>query len=243
MALLGGCLPLLVFSAEDYHDFTDLQNRHLKAAIVTVVGQDVSLKREDGENFKVKISVFSDPDQDYIRQWAFKQAVDLKGKIFALTATQNKSSEVTAQTSDMNEQKWQAGYKVILENQTSMELQKLRIDYQIFKHASVPGSVDPSADPVVRVAGSSTLDLVPPGGSSTIMTVKTPMSAYTLNSGYRWASGANSITGDSLQGIWMRIYTSNGDLIQEWCSAPSIMKKQKWEDASQKKPTAGGGED
>jgi hypothetical protein len=241
--VLGGWLAATALPAEELHTFTDQQGRTLKAEIENVIGQDVSLKREDGENFKVKIEVFIDADQDYIRQWAIQQAVDDRGMALTLTALPWKSSSVTAQTGDMTEEKWQEGYKLTVENETSMELQKIRVEYQIFKDGAVPGALDPSTDPVTRAAGSVILDLVPPNGSETLDTLKVPMTSYALMSGYTWGTGANRDVTDNLLGIWVRVYSPKGDLIQEWASSSSLQKKQKWDDGSGKKPVPGGGED
>lgn len=240
---LSGFLAATPLPADDLHTFTDQQGRTLKAEIENVIGQDVSLKREDGEEFKVKIDVFVDPDQEYIRQWVIKQTVDEKGEALTLSALPWKSGSATAQTGDMTEEKWQEGYKLTVENETSMELQKIRVDYQIFKHNAVPGAADPSTDPVTRAVGTVTLDLVPPNGSQVIDTVKMPMTSYALNSGYNWVSGANRLSEDNLLGVWVRVYSPKGDLIQEWVSSPALEKKQKWDDDSQKKTAAGGGED
>jgi hypothetical protein len=241
--LLATRLPADPTDPADLHDFTDQQGRTLKAEIINVIGQEVSLQRADGENFKVKISIFSDADQAFIRQWALKEAADAKGDALTFTASIIDSNNSTAQTSDQTIQRWLAGFKVTLTNESSMELQKLRVDYQLFKHAAVPGSADPSTDPITRSAGSFTLDLVPANGDQTFATTKIPLSSYSLDSGYSWATGANRVVSDDLLGIWLRVYADNGDLIEEWCSRPSLMKNQKWDDDSLKKPGAGGGED
>jgi hypothetical protein len=229
--------------AAEVHSFTDQQGRTLKAEIENVIGQDVSLQREDGGKFKVKIAIFSEPDQDYILQWALKQAADQKGQAVTLTAAQSHSDTTVVQASNMIEQKWQAGYKVKLENQTSMELQKLRLDYQIFKHAAMAGSATPADDPITRTVGTLTVDLVPPSGEVAVETAKTPMTSYTLDAGLSWGNGASRAVSDELLGIWIRLYTAKGDLIEEWSNSASLMKKQKWDDAAQKKAVPGGGED
>jgi len=254
LSLARRCLLAAVFAASllairlpaatpDLHDFTDQQGRTLKAAIVNVIGQEVSLQRANGEYFKVKISIFSNADQDYIQQWALKQAADDKGNAFTFTAVRAPSSYTTAQTSDQTIQRWLSGFKVTLTNQSSMELQKLHADYQIFKLVAVPGATDPSTDPITRTAGTVALDLVPPNGDQTFFTTKVPMSSYQLNPGYSWGTGASRSTTDDFLGIWVRLYASNGDLLQEWCSSSSLMKTQKWDDGSLKKPVPGGGED
>jgi hypothetical protein len=233
----------LLAADADLHDFTDQQGRTLKAEIINVIGQEVSLQRADGENFKVKISIFSSADQDFIRQWALKEAADAKGDALTFVTSTLDSNNTTSQSSNQTIQRWLAGFKVTLTNQSSMELQKLHVDYQLFKHEAIPGAADPSTDPVNRTAGSFTLDLVPPNGDQTFVTTKIPLSSYALNAGYTWASGANRMVSDDLLGIWLRVYADNGDLIQEWCSRPGLMKKEKWDDGSLKKPVAGGGED
>jgi hypothetical protein len=242
-SLLATRLPADPTDPADLHDFTDQQGRTLKAEIINVIGQEVSLQRADGENFKVKISIFSSADQDFIRQWALKEAADAKGDALTFVARPADSNNTTAQSSDQTIQRWLSGFKVTLTNQSSMELQKLRVDYQLFKQEAVPGAADPSTNPITRTAGTLTLDLVPANGDQTFITTKIPLSSYTLNPGYSWATGANRSVTDELLGVWLRVYADNGDLIEEWSSRPSLMKTQKWDDGSLKKPVAGGGED
>ena len=54
-----------------YHSFTDLEGRKLEAKILSFDNRSgkIELERQDGKTFKVKPSLFSESDQDYILKW------------------------------------------------------------------------------------------------------------------------------------------------------------------------------
>ena len=60
----GGELGL----AGELHTFTDTQGRLLKAELVSILGDQVTIKRDDGQVFTVKASTFSQADQDWLKQ-------------------------------------------------------------------------------------------------------------------------------------------------------------------------------
>lgn len=53
--------------------FKDATGRVIEAELVSVKGEDVTIKR-DGKDFTLPIAKFSAPDQEYIRTWAEEQA-------------------------------------------------------------------------------------------------------------------------------------------------------------------------
>ncbi|MEM7145926.1 MAG: hypothetical protein AAF591_12385 [Verrucomicrobiota bacterium] len=67
-ALLGALLALPAARAE-MREFTDPNGNTMTAEIVSASGDTVSMKRSDGKTFTTKVTVFSQDDQDYIKQW------------------------------------------------------------------------------------------------------------------------------------------------------------------------------
>lgn len=52
----------------ELHTFTDAQGRLLKGELVSILGDQVTIKREDGQVFTVKATIFSQADQDWLKQ-------------------------------------------------------------------------------------------------------------------------------------------------------------------------------
>ena len=79
-------LFLLVFystiQAEEFRIFKDTQGREMEAMISRVSGDDVYIERSDGLSTKVNRSIFSQVDQEYVKQWA-KEAL-LESDILSL---------------------------------------------------------------------------------------------------------------------------------------------------------------
>ncbi len=67
---------LLLFSCSiasaEIREFKDKQGRTIRAEIVSVSESDVSIKTEDGKSFQLKLDVFDEPTQQYIREWKQK---------------------------------------------------------------------------------------------------------------------------------------------------------------------------
>jgi hypothetical protein len=63
LAWLTSTMPLL----SETRAFTDTSGRTIRGELVTVLGQFVTIKREDGQNFTVKASNFSEADIDYFK--------------------------------------------------------------------------------------------------------------------------------------------------------------------------------
>ncbi len=63
-------LPLrVVFGQDGLRNFTDDQGRTIRARIVSTDGRLVQLELEDGTAFETPVTVFSDNDQAFLREW------------------------------------------------------------------------------------------------------------------------------------------------------------------------------
>ncbi len=108
LALSGALLGSAIFAAcaaqqgedrQEYRRFTDNQGRTIEARVLDVQGQRVRIERADGKQFTVQISIFSEADQQYIRNLAAgklpgagKSAASAKPSTGPKTAKQTASS-------------------------------------------------------------------------------------------------------------------------------------------------------
>jgi hypothetical protein len=220
----------------DLHVFTDPQGRTLRAEIQSVAEPDVFLKRADGQIFDVKISVFSKADQEYIRQWAVQSATQDKGGVFEVTVAQAKTVASVKNTGASSEYDWQAWYKVTLHNQSTITLQHLRVEYQVFKMAALTDAPQTKTGSLLRIIGTGEVPEIEPDAEVEFETDKVPMTGSQLNSGWVYSDGGSRMMMDNLQGIWLRVYDLNGNLLQEWCSSVDIKKRQEWDGSAVKAP-------
>jgi len=61
------CGAQSVYGQGELREFRDRQGRAIQARVLKVSGDEVTIKRKDGKEFTVAISVFSQADQDYLR--------------------------------------------------------------------------------------------------------------------------------------------------------------------------------
>jgi hypothetical protein len=140
----------------EMHVFQDQSQHSLTAQIVAVAEPDVYLSREDDIPFRVKISVFSATDQQYIQQWAQTHVAQATLRISIAPNLASPSNGATA--SNMLRD-----YKVTISNQLGVDLTDLHIRYIIFKKVpGAPKNFSPlprqtGAIDVAKIAASSNL--------------------------------------------------------------------------------------
>ncbi|MCB1204941.1 MAG: hypothetical protein KDN18_11830 [Verrucomicrobiae bacterium] len=69
LLLLATLLPTWFAGALAAREFTDGKGRKIEAEIVAVNGGDVTIRRADGKDYTLAVSLFSDVDQAFIRAW------------------------------------------------------------------------------------------------------------------------------------------------------------------------------
>jgi hypothetical protein len=213
--LLGLGAGLSLFAAEaaakakpEMHVFTDQAGYSLTAQIVEVAEPDVYLSRADGIPFRVKISVFSNADQQYIRQWAQTHPTRAAfGISIAPDQISPANPDGTPAPSGMS-----YGYKLILNNQAGADLTDLNIRYIIFKRlpgASKDFGLLPRQNGIIKV------DTIAADANLTLETDR--LAAAPL-------------------GLWLRIYDHNGRLLQELASPPEIINQVTWDPSDSSAP-------
>jgi len=200
-------------AAPEPYTFTNAAGKTIQAQIIAVVGESVSLKRDDGQSFTVAIKTFVDDDQAYIWHWAVMDAAKRGNPIFKFELT--KLPETRSDKTFPGSRRVipnLAGYKVKVTNTTSLRMLKPIMEYIVFANTNtmVPDS------PLAHYYGKFAPDEIKANDQSAFETVK-----------------AMLIVGDKqdngrLEGLWVRVYDADHQLIQEWCSTPELMKKEKW---------------
>jgi len=217
-------------TAANLYTFTNQDGRTLKGTIVSVTGDTVSLKRENGDAVTLKTATLIKADQSYIQQWLVKQYTAHNRTLFEATATSSRGPDTVDNSQPGHVMTtWQEGYKVTLKNQTTLSFTKLRADYIVFSKELDIGATKNPEGPLQPQTGTAKFDALGSSGSTTFETAKMDMQQMVLRSGFKWSTGGSGIHADYLQGMWLRIYDENNNLLQEWVSSPALKNVTSWD--------------
>jgi len=217
-------------AAPELHLFTNDSGQSFKAQITAVTSDEVALKREDGQVFHPKISVFNKDDQIYIQLWAAKNAADHGKGAFEFRVT-SIPDPITTSVNDANHRStstWTAYYKVQAKNLTFVNWSGLHFRYIIFKQSANAGKLPPDDFTPQRTTGTFDMDKCSGEEEKSFSTDKFPMQESRWAGNYFWDNGASAVTTDKLTGIWIRVYDDQENLLQEFISDPSISKNERW---------------
>jgi hypothetical protein len=199
-------------NATDFYTFTNNEGKTVVAQIVNVVDDTVYLKRQDGQSFQVPISEFIGSDQASIRWWAVQEATQDGAEVFKIVATPSKGKETFNPTN--NQLTWDEGFTVKLTNETPLHLVNPVIHYILL--------TAPQFGTVAHVFGNATLAELPANGEATFETSKSAVVQYGEGPGHHDIN-------NQVLAVWVRIYDSNNQLVQEWCSSLDLMKSETWD--------------
>jgi len=212
----------------EMHTFTDTQGRSLKAELISVDGDKVTIKREDGQTFTLSLASLSTDDRQFIAEWAKQQAALIPAGSFDLQISRGKFD--TKKKDDggiiVSEEQW--GYTVTLVNRTAKSFTGARVDYILFvKPDNEPGK-DASIAPLKQKPGSKKIDVIGVRDSINFRTEAITLYKQQLKAGYVWTkTGDSSAIKDTLYGVWLRAYVGD-QLVDEVCSPEGLSKTEKW---------------
>jgi hypothetical protein len=218
-------------SSPDLHIFTNQDGRTIKAEISSVAQDDVYLKREDGQSFKISVLTLSKDDQNYIRQWVIKKAQAHDDNILTIGITTVKTTPKPGvmPSVDVATITWSESYKIKVTNETSVHWTNLRVRYIIFRLNGILGAPPPNNFKPAHTLGDVVLDDLPGLQDKTVVTDKIDYVESGLAPGYSYPYGIPNKVADKMQGIWVRVYDEKNNLLQEWASSKEIMKDNNWD--------------
>ena len=223
---------LLALAAAGLHaetrTLTDRQGRSLKAEILSVNGDQVSIKRDDGQTFTLSLATLSDDDQKALKAWAAKQAAMVPPGGVTLAISRGKFDTKKKDDGGMTLSEEQWGYDVTFVNHTSKTLADVRVDYILFVKPDTEPGKDTVAAPLKQRAGSHKIDVVGIRDRVSFRTDSITLYKQQLKPGWIWAkTGSNSAIRDTLYGVWLRAYVGD-QLVDEQCSPESLSKTERW---------------
>jgi hypothetical protein len=207
--------------------FTDQFGRSITAELMSVDGDQIRIRRDDGQIFTLSASKLTEDDQQYIKTWAasspsaspsektatVKATPDPKKLVVGLSRAKFNTRVITKfDTYVHKHEDW--GYSIQLTNQNLGPLQNVRVEYNLFAR-----TFSDSSSPNL-INGSKNFDALASRASQTFRTTtaevcKTKDTYFGMNSG------------GEMRGIWYRIYV-DGELLIEQSSPESLMQNEKW---------------
>lgn len=189
-------------------EFTDTQGRKLEGELVSVSGGMATIKRAaDGKVFTLPAAQFSDADQKFMGEFAasnVRHSFDVKTAKTRLGKTKSQQGVVT-----MESEEW--AYKITLTNKSSGDLEKLRVDYWIFRRDD--DGKNKSA-PRVRSSGSAELPSMRRSQTQDFQTKSFVLNKQQLQADFYYPDGTRNTQKDSVGGIALRIFQGDKEIFQ-----------------------------
>src|SRR5690606_12955817 len=119
--------------SEGFSEFTDLEGRTIRAKIVRVYAEDVWIRRDDNQLFRLPIARFSAGDQKRIEEWRVLE--DLRRLPLKISSRQFTANRQEIHRGDEVSYREDAGYEVTVRNPLNHDLENLRVEYRVYKRA------------------------------------------------------------------------------------------------------------
>lgn len=219
----GFFLAVLSLSAEP-RTFTDQFGRTVTAELIGVEGDQVRIRRDDGQVFTLSAAKLSEEDRAYVDKWAKAQPAKEApaeekftpdAKRVVVTASRGKFDSTTLykyESYTHKHERW--GYSIQVTNNHLRPLQKIRVEYNLFARTYYDIS-----GPTV-LTGSKTIDALASRGSDVFRTLSAEVCTF-KDTGYGYRAGGE------MRGIWYRVYV-DGQLLIEQASPESLMQTERW---------------
>ncbi|CAM3093758.1 hypothetical protein [Rariglobus hedericola] len=233
---LAALLTAFTAHAESF-TLNDKQGRSIKADVIEVTGDQVKIKRDDGQTFNVSLSTLAADDQTKLKAWAEKESkkslppgalqVELSRGNFKTIKVDSDvtlvGGEIVKNGRTTTEEKW--GYAVTIINKTSKPIDNLRTEYRLF--ATVDNVHVKEKEGLKKKAYQSQIENIPELGRTVFRTETISALKMKYNGNIVSAKTGDSNSRETLTGIWMRIYLGD-ELVYEAAMPEKLRTTEKW---------------
>ncbi len=218
---------------------TDTQGRTIQADVIAVEGDQVKIRRADGQTFNLPMDRLVESDQKALRQWAKEEAAKpqpLPPGAFQVQMSRGKFASETVLTDvrltngstvkngrETTEEKW--GFSFMLNNRSSVQLDTLRAEYILF--ATKDDVHKDKMEGFRRAKHRTKIETVPAYGRLDFRTETVSVFKMKYRGNIVSAATGDSRSRETLHGIWIKIYRGD-ELIYEATSPESLMRSEKW---------------
>ena len=220
------CFILLVISISQSkvlsRTFEDQFGRTIKADLISHTGissNEVKISK-DGKQLNVKISLFSEKDQKFIRNW-MKETPPMIDYVFRIEATlkqlgsfKNKSNSIYSSTS-RSKTKTNA-YEINLTNLTRQTVKDLRLEYRVVKEGRSGRFEFQRGRKEISEPMRYNQDIVLTTAKSELDSYRSSYSSYSYK--------------EAVLGVLVRVFDEQGELVADWRSSNTKIAKISWEE-------------
>lgn len=228
-----------VQAAKQYRDFTDTKGRTIRGCIVSYDTKKgiVSFERDNRKISKVPITVFSESDQVYIKDWEVLKCFSLE-RLFKISAKRRKQDNEGKSSTEHNKKTdvVDTNYEILLENRSKSVFKGLKMEYCIYyeqdgRKEAIQGvyhddlaiaSIKPTSKKVLKTEAVSTY-------------TRELDSNWTYGDGGGNSSGVKNIQRGDVHGIWIRIHMtmpSGEKATREVCFPDNLSNSKAWMNSS-----------
>ncbi|MCS5612527.1 MAG: hypothetical protein NZ961_19055 [Candidatus Poribacteria bacterium] len=202
--------------------FEDQFGRTMEADLIshTGISSDIIKIRMGGKQLDVEINLFSDKDQNFIRNWmketppkidyAFRVEATLKqlGTVPKKTSSSRSSSSRTKTKTNV--------YEIHLTNLTRQTVRDLRLEYRIVKEGRSGKFEFQKGSKEISEPMRYNQDVVLTTAKSELDSYRSSYSSYSYK--------------EAVLGILVRVFDQQGELVTDWRSTGTKMGKISWEE-------------
>jgi hypothetical protein len=232
LALAGG----LTLARAEMQTLTDKQGRSLKADVISVTGDKVKIKREDGQTFDLALSNLSDDDQSRLKAWAKQEAAkSLPADALVVEFSRGKFDTIKKDVDvtlvgggvvkdgmTITEEKW--GYAITLTNRTPQPIENLRSEYILF---ATVDSVHSDDKGMRKKRYNNPIETIPTLGKITFRTETISAIKTKYNGNIVSGKTGDNKSRETLFGIWIRMYRGD-QLVYENSMPGTLRTTEKW---------------
>jgi len=224
-------------SAEEYRVFTDTQNRTIQAKPINVVGNQIRIQRDDGSEFNVSITLFSEADQTYLKDWMIRflsehdRMLDIEAKRHTGKVTKTKE-DVTLTTGKIVKnaryiKEFDAGYKIVIKNKSKNTFEHLNAKYILFSEQDAIAAKSGKDKSYQRKKGKQAIPIILAQDNYTFETKTIRLTNTELKKGIRYCGGGDTESDAKLSGIWIRVFKDE-QLITDYSYPSNIATEEDW---------------
>ncbi len=195
----------------------------------------VTIQRDNRQQATIPLTMLSEKDQDYVRQWDFNK-VFLSASSFKIEAKRKKMKDGDGGYSGYNSAKKveNYGYEVTLQNRSTSTLENLELEYCIYYEQEEYKRGGEARKEGVRYGKLDVGTLLP---KSERELVTKPVTIYTeeLDSDWYYGSGADNKQSGKVRGIWVQVHMVLDDgkkISRNFCLPDSLSGKMAWAKSS-----------
>ncbi|WP_169305330.1 hypothetical protein [Coraliomargarita akajimensis] len=222
--------------AVGYMELSNPSGQTISAKPVSVFGEKVRIKLEDGREMNVALTMFAPESAAQLKQWAIEQLAK-KDQLFDSEVKRrekvtNKFEKDIPLTNGgvakgaMKVKEMDGYYDVSLTNRSDFDLSELRFEYRVFSAQDAQAKKDRHDVKYKRKAGVETFSMKK-RGQIELTTTPIKLVETELGKGIVWAGGGDLKAEAEMVGVWCRVYYGE-TIVEEYCRPSMLKEREDW---------------